>query len=205
MGFRKSPNGALRRRRIEVRLLIPALLLVTSCDYPHWRFDDFELQARFEADGTCSFSVDGNSLSNPSYSQEVANWRDDCAGCASDAVDAYRLVCRADLTDEGAMSLPVLYVTVSVPRDSQPHAKSFDISDDASAYREPGGEVSVLQVPGIRSAGFRTGLTGAHLTGRAGSVEVRTLQRGEVHRRNGFSGRAEATVTASLRRKASGL
>ncbi len=196
---------APQRSVTRYRHLLPALLLAMACDYPHWRFDDLALQARFEADGRCSFSVGDRTLSTPAYTQEVANWRDDCAGCAAETVDAYRLVCRADLSDETALSSPVLYVTVTVLRDSQPEGRTFRIIGDASPYHQPGSEVSVLQVPGISRGGLRTGLTGAHLTARAGSVKVETLRTGDTHRSGGLPGRVEASVTATMRRKASGF
>ena len=194
-----------QRSATRFRHLLPVLLLAMACDYPHWRFDDVAFQARFEADGSCSFSVGGKNLSTPAYTQEVANWRDDCAGCAAETVDAYRLVCRADRSDETTLSSPVLYVTVTVLRDSQPEGRTFEITGDASPYHRPGSDAAVLQVPGISSGGLRTGLTGAHLRARAGSVKVETLQTGETHRSGGLPGRVEASVTATMRRKPSGF
>jgi hypothetical protein len=196
---------APQRSATRFRRLLPVLMLAMACDYPHWRFDDIALQARFEADGTCSFSIDGKPLSTPTYTQEVANWRDDCAGCAADSVDAYRLVCRADPGDESALSSPVLYVTVTVLRDSQPEGRTFEISQSTSAYLEPGADASVLQVPGMGNGGLRTGLTGAHLVTRGGTVVVKALRPGESQRRGGLPGRVEASATATMRRKASGF
>jgi hypothetical protein len=197
----RTSQGSVSR----FRHLLPILLLAAACDYPHWRFDDIALQARFEADGSCSFTVAGKSLSTPTYTQEVANWRDDCTGCAAETVDAYRLVCRADPGDESALSSPVLYVTVTVLRDSRPEGRTFEIGEGPSPYHQPGADASVLQVPGISGGGLRTGLTGAHLMAGTGAVEVETLRTGEAHRRGGLPGRVEASLTASMRRKASGF
>lgn len=191
--------------RLRLRTLLPLLMLAAACDYPHWRFDDFVLQARFEANGSCTFSVDGELLSTPTYRQEVANWRDDCAGCASEVVDAYRLVCRADPTDEATLGSAVLYVTVSVDRDSQPEGRNFGIIADVPPYHHPGADAAVVQVPGISNGGFRTGLTGAHLVSSTGTIGVGMLQVGDRRRGEGSRGRVEAEVTATLRRKASGF
>ena len=164
---------------IPIALLLPmvplALLMLTHCSYPNWYFDDIKVEASFNQDGSCSFEVEGEPLSDENYVQELKLMSDFCTGCTPEGMDGYFLTCEAkkEVWDH---QLPSLYLAFINRSGTSLTQGVYEITESDNSYDHVGTHVDILKPPAYTMTSLGNGPNGAILTSVRGQFMLDEIQ-----------------------------
>ena len=152
-----------------------ALLILTTCNYPNWYFDEIAVDAEFFEDGSCAFLIDGVTASDENYVQELKQLSRFCTGCTPDNTDGYFLTCELS-QDKWDYSEPSLYVALITQPNSSLKEGTFEITESDNLYDHIGTHVEVLKPSAYERSSFGNGPNGAKLSAVRGSLELIKIQ-----------------------------
>lgn len=153
-------------RRITAVLF--ALFALTACDQPWWYLDKIKIEASFRPDGSCSFSVDGKTLSDSRYKQ--INELNRGSGITSENFDGYWIQC--DFPGAMIPPLPTLMVLMVVPKGNVPSRGNYEVSEEDGMSTHVETTIGVLWYEKYSRQGFANGITGAQLMATKGTFVI---------------------------------
>ena len=158
-------------------------LSIIGCSYPHWYFDSFKIHASFNEDGSCSFSVDGTTLSTDVYRQEILS-PDHCVGCVAEHLTEYTVFCQKPYIKGDYELPPVLIMSIVISKNENLENEMYQISEVGGRVNNATTIASILSHPEYNFGGWENGLTGANLVAVEGTLN---LSKVSVHSGSGLS------------------
>lgn len=151
------------------------MLMLFNCSYPHWLFDQIEIEANFYEDGSCSFASHGNVLSDDTYRQELELMSDFCTNCTPDHIDGYFLTCRTDIETRSSYRQPELYIAIIRPKQSAIGLGAYEVDESDDSYDNPGTHAAILAHPEYRIQNIANGPNGAKLVATQGKLQIEKI------------------------------
>lgn len=168
-----SCRAVTDRRRVgalRTAAMLFVLFAITACDYPWWSSDHIKITATFATDGSCSFSVDGVTLSDGRYKQR--NELDWGSGITAKEFDGYWISC--DFPGAMIPQLPTLSVLVVVPKGGVLSPGNYEVSEGNGMATHSQTTVGILDYEKYTRQGFANGITGAELIATEGTFVIDT-------------------------------
>lgn len=186
-------------------IAILASLVLTGCDYPWWKLDSIKVEAHFQNDGSCSFSVDGHLATNGHFRQQDVN-AGGCAGCTSGQLDGYFISCH----ETTSIDSPSLVIFLVLRKGAMPQPGRFGLTEGIGRLESVGTTMEVLGLKKYSTTSYMkiitNGILGANLVAVDGALvieRVTEMKLAESLTTGGLS--VVGYVTADTQRRASGF
>ena len=177
------------------------VLMLLNCNYPHWYDDDIKVDAAFYQDGSCSFSVNGETHSDENYIQELRLQSDFCTGCTAEGLDGYFLTCITDL-EHWDSQRPSLYVDFITLPNTTLKKGVYELTEGDNKNDEIGTHLDILKPPKYRLASIGNGPNGAKLIAVKGQFRLDEIETREAGKK--FKTTISGSLSTVAQRRAAG-
>lgn len=156
---------------LRTAAVLLVLFTATACDYPWWSSDHIKVTATFRPDGSCSFAVDGVTLSDDRYRQ--SDRFESGSGFTTTESDGYSISCEFP----GAMipPLPTLSIIMATPKGRVPGPGNYEVSAEDGLATHIQTTAGVFFYEKYARSGLANGITGAQLMAFEGALVIDTV------------------------------